>query len=174
MSAKTFKDDSACADAIARVGEIRAELARIEAAKAEAVANASADAEQKATPLQEEAAELTARIRTFCEEDRARLTDNHRTKTAQFKTGSVSWRQKQPRLVIDPAMKDKIVAKLKQLSGFTRTKVEIDTAAVKKSLTEDKKSPCKRIKGLTLEPSDEGFEVKPTGAELAERRDLAA
>ncbi|WP_128292027.1 host-nuclease inhibitor Gam family protein [Afifella aestuarii] len=176
MPAKSMpiKNDAACAEAIARIGTIRADLARIETEKAKAVAKAAAAAEETASPLQEEEAGLVVAVEAYCAKERKRLTENGKSKTAEFKTGKVAWRKGQAKLVIDPALEDKILDKLKKLQGFTKTKIAIDRSAVKTSLTDDKASPLKRIKGLSIEEAKETFSVTPTGAELAERKDLAA
>ncbi|WP_414832174.1 host-nuclease inhibitor Gam family protein [Afifella sp. YEN Y35] len=172
MSATTFTDDTACAEAIARIGAIRADLARIETTKTKAVAKAAATAEEKASPLQEEEAGLVAAVEAYCARERKRLTDNGKSKTAEFKTGKVAWRKGQAKLLIDPTLEDKILDRLKKLQGFTKTTVAIDKSAVKTSLTDDKASPLKRIKGLSIEEPKETFSVTPTGAELTPRKDL--
>lgn len=167
---ETFESDEACAAAIARIGALDVQLGRIEATKASHVAAAAKEAEDRATPLQEERAALELQVAEYATANRERLTDGHRSKTANFTTGAISWRLGKDRVVIDPTLQDKVLERLKRLQGFTRTKVEPDLTAIGKSLAEDKDSPLKGIRGIRLQKGVETVAVKPTTAELVERR----
>jgi len=164
-------DDEACAAAIARIGEVERALQRIEASKAKHVADAASEAEEKATPLQNERAELEAQIRAYAEAHRQRLTDGFRRKSAPFTTGECEWRLGTGRVIVDdrPEMKPKIFERLKKLGGFIRIREEIDRSAIGKALRADPKAPVGRVPGISFEPPVESFVVKPTGAELVER-----
>lgn len=164
-----IETDEAAADAIEAIGKLDRDLARIEATKSQAVATAARNAEDRATPLLDQRRALADKVEAYCNANRERLTNGHRSKTAEFTTGSCAWRKGRGRVVVEPTLQEKILDRLKQLSGFVRVKEEIDVAAVGKSLAEDKQSPLKRIKGLRYEEGRETFTVKPTAAELVER-----
>lgn len=161
----------ACEAAIARLGEINRHLARIEARKSEQVAKVTAEAEEKAKPLQDERPALESLVKTYCETERETLTGGFRTKTVKLRTGEVGWREGQPRLTIDErsAVKEQIIAKLRKLAGaFLRDKVEIDKTAIKNELVKNPKAPVGKIAGITLEPGTETFFIKPIEAPLAD------
>ncbi len=159
-------DDDACATAIGRMGELDRELALIATTKAEAVEKASTAAEKAAEPLITERASLFEQVRAYCAANRLRLTNDGRSKTATFPTGSTAWRLGRQRVSIDTVLKDKIIALLKKrgLSDLIRTKEDIDTTALGKA-----KDKVKGIKGITFVPPEEDFSVTPVTADLVER-----
>ena len=169
-TAAALADDAACAAAIGGIGALDVQLTRIEATKASQVAAAAKEAEDRAAPLQAERAALVGQVSGYAVANRVRLTENHKSKTVKFPTGEVSWAAGRGRVVIDPALKAKVLDRLKKLTGFTRTKVEPDVTAIGKSLREDDKSPLRRIPGLSLEGTGEQLTVKPVSAELVEPR----
>ncbi|HWJ71925.1 MAG TPA: host-nuclease inhibitor Gam family protein [Kaistia sp.] len=160
-------DDETCAAAIGRMGELDRELALIATTKAEAVEKASTAAEKAAEPLIAERAGLFDQVKAYCAANRQRLTDEGRSKTATFPTGSASWRLGRLRVSIDTTLKDKIIALLKKrgLGDLVRTKEDIDTTAVGKA-----KDKVKGIKGITFIPPEEDFSVSSVTADLVERR----
>ncbi|MCX5495795.1 host-nuclease inhibitor Gam family protein [Kaistia dalseonensis] len=166
QTAPKLGDDEACATAIARMGQLDRELAVIEAAKAEAVERASVLAEKSAEPHIAERAKLFEAVKIYCVENRDRLTDGGRRKTAPFTTGEAAWRLGRQRINIDSTLKEKIIALLKKrgLSDLVKTKEDIDVTALGKA-----KDKVKGIKGITFVPPAEDFSVSPITAELVER-----
>lgn len=166
MTDLPFADDEACAAAIARIGAIDRDLAVIEATKSETIAKAASIAEKAAEPLFNERAEHFAAVKAYCEANRTRLTDGNRSKTATFTTGSAAWKLGRPRVNIDPALREKIIATLKKrgLGELVRTKEDLDITAIGKA-----KDKVKTVKGITFVPAEESFDVAPVAAELAPR-----
>lgn len=164
-------DDAACAEAIARMGQLDRDLAVIETAKSEAVEKAATLAEKSASPLLEERAALFERVKAYCEANRARLTDGGRRKTAPFQTGEAAWRLGRQRIEVDTPLKDKIIALFKRrglLDLIRKSKEDVDVPAVAKALAKDK-TVLKGVKGITVHPPVESFFVEPITAELVDR-----
>lgn len=161
-----IRTDEACDAAIARLGALDRELAAIEAAKAAAVAAASTAAESAATPLQDERSSLAASVEAWCAAERTRLTDAGKTKTVEFKAGTVAWRLGRKRVEIDETLTtaEKIVAKLKELrlTRMIRVKEEPNKTAI---LNEPDK--VKGIRGLRIIEGVETFSIEPVSATLA-------
>lgn len=157
-------DDAACEAAIARMGEIALQLAAIEQTKSMAVAAASNAAEDAASPLQAERAELEERVSVFCAANRERLTAGG-SKTVAFKTGAVSWRKGRDRVVYEESRLARIIAALraKGLKRMIRVKEEINKTAIA-----NEPDKIKGIAGLRIEPGEETFSIEPTSAPLAQ------
>lgn len=168
-AAPALASDEEAAAAIERIGFLQRELAKIDTAKAKKVAEASKEAEDRATPIHDEMRPLQEGVEAWCNAERVRLTDGNRSKTATFTTGTCSWRKGRGRVVVEATMKEKVLDRLKKLAGFTRPKIEIDLAAVSKAFAEDPKTPLRKIPGLSFEAGTESFFISPTGAELVER-----
>ncbi|MBN8994323.1 MAG: host-nuclease inhibitor Gam family protein [Rhizobiales bacterium] len=163
-------DDDACAAAIGRMGEIDRDLAAIEAKKSAAVSAATKIAEDSATPLQGERAELEAKVAAYCAANRPRLTSEGKTKTVTFATGEVSWRLGKEKLQVDDSMVDKLLAALTKmrLGRFIKVTRSISTQGIL-AATEAERKRLARLKGLAFVPPGESFTIKPVAAALADR-----
>lgn len=166
-SPELFADDDACAAAIGRMGAIDVSLQRIAAAKSQAVATASVNAENQAKPLQEERGALEAKVAAYCAANRDRLTAGRTRQFAPFATGKGLWRKGKDKVVVDETKLDKIIAKLRELKliRFIRTPdPEIDKTAIAKE-----PAAIKPVRGISIEPGKETFSVEPIAADLVER-----
>jgi phage host-nuclease inhibitor protein Gam len=165
-------DDDACAAAIAAVAEIDRALLRVEADKNEAVAVAAQRAEDQAGPLIEKRAILVRSVQDYCEQHRARLTDNGKRKFAPFPTGEGVWRQGRDTVDIDPAETEALVAKLKAMGKAFLRFIRVSESLRKTALndaTETEKARLRKLKGLRFVKGEESFAVRPLALPLAER-----
>lgn len=163
-----FADDAACADAIARLGAIGRQLDKVETDKSKAVAEASKRFEDQATPLVDERAALERQVEAYCVANRARLTQDGKSKTAAFTTGSAAWRSGRQQVQVDRELEAKILATLKKRGHLDLIRVREDLllTEIGKPASKDK---IKGIKGITVVPGKESFSIAPLAAELVER-----
>ncbi|KFB96134.1 exonuclease inhibitor, partial [Trabulsiella guamensis ATCC 49490] len=90
------------------------------------------------------------------EANRAELTRDGKTKTANLTTGEVRWRARPPSVTIRKV--EDVIAMLKKLSlgKFLRNKEEINKEAILASPTE-----VKGIAGIAIKTGVEDFEIIP-------------
>lgn len=148
--------------AVHRLGELRRQLTRAETKLNDQVAKLKLEADAAAKPLQEEVAQLSARVQGFCEANRTELTNGGRTKTVIFATGEVKWRARPPSVSIRGV--EAVIAYLKaQYQGrFVRTKEEID----KEAMLADRET-ASAIPGVKIGSEGEDFVIEPLNVELA-------
>ncbi len=168
MDDDRITSDEACAVAIARVGELDRDLARIEQTKSAAVSRAAAEAEARAKPLQEERASIAARVFAYADEHRDRLTEGGKRQNAPFPSGKVEWRKGRPSVQAEPAALEKAIARIRAvgLDRFLRVKTELDKVAILKEPALLKEH---RVRGITIVPGEETVSVSPLAATLAEQ-----
>lgn len=148
------RDD--CAADIAKLGEIDRELARTQADMNDAIAGVTASWQPQIDALKAQADTLRAGIQTWCEANRAAITDNGRVKTANFITGDVSWRQVPPSCSIRHA--EAVIETLKRLglTKFVRVKEEVNREAVL-----EEPDAVRGVAGLTIVTGVENFSIVP-------------
>lgn len=149
---------------IGRIGEISRELTRQDADLGDALALAKQKAEAVALPLKDELESLKERVQRWAEANRDDLTRAGKTKTAEFTTGTVSWRLRPPSVTIRGGV-DNVIAWLKaNLEGrFIRTKEELDKEALRSA-----PEIAVTVPGVKLGSAGEDFVIEPFGGELAE------
>lgn len=158
------QNDLEAASALARIGEIARQVARVEADCNAEVSKLTEAAGAKAAPLKAEGDGLVEALKVYCEANRARLTDG-KSKTIVFATGVVSWRLRPASVKLREKV-DVIIERIKLLdlgAAFLRTKEEINKDAM---LADAEKA--KTIAGVTIASDGEDFYVEPLEAEIAE------
>lgn len=162
--------------AIARIGALSRDLARIETTKAELIAAATATAEAEATPLLAERNVLSAKVEAYCAANRARLAPEG--KTVEFASGLVAWRQTSGSIEIDKALESKIIDYFRSVRGFYKRFVRVTEAVSKRAIaaaTPEEKAKLGKVKGIRFVPGEEAFSITPAGASdgLADRPEAA-
>ena len=95
-------------------------------------------------------------MHTFCEANRAELTNGGKVKTANLVTGDVSWRLRPPSVSIRGA--DTVIETLKRLAlgRFVRAKEEVNKEAI---LNEP--DAVKGVAGISIVTGVEDFVITP-------------
>jgi phage host-nuclease inhibitor protein Gam len=148
--------------AIAEIGRRQRERERIQASMNDELAAIKTRYEEEARPHNEALKALTEGVRTWCEANRAAITDGGRTKTANLSSGDVSWRLTPPKVKVTGVQAVLELLKSLQLTCFVRTKEEINKEAL---LAE--REVAEGIKGVEIVQVEE-FIVKPFETELEE------
>ena len=138
MATKRLKTPAAAApqtrDAVAAdirtIGDLQRQITRISADMNDAIAAITAQHQPDLDRLAADVKRLGAGVQTWCEANRADITDGGKTKTANLITGEVSWRQRPPAVKITKV--DLVIKTLKALglARYLRTKEEIDKDAI--------------------------------------------
>ena len=167
MATKTTKARKANVPVPGSIGEASEQLARIgalrrdiEARKHTAdnqVAEITRHIDEALTEPKQELAALEEGLRAYCEENRAALTDNGRTKTVKLATGRVSWRNLPAKVSVRGA-KD-VIARIKALglTDFLREKTEVNKEAML-----EKPDQAAAIEGVTIGSGGEEFSIEPS------------
>lgn len=161
------QSDAEAREMIARLGILQRELERRETDMNAALANIKQKVEAAAAPLRERHAEATEALRIYCAAHRDRLTQGGRSKTVDFGTGTVAWRQRPPKVTLSgkvEAVLEALLAGPRAWRKFIRVKNEIDKeamlAAPETALT---------VPGVKkIGSAGEDFVVEPFEAQLAE------
>ena len=151
-----------CDDMIRALGDVRREIARIDADMGDKLAETKEKFETRAQPLKEKAEELLGGVETFCAANRDRLTNGGKVKFATLKNGEVKWRVRPPKVTVRG--KDNILDALRELglSRFIRVKEDINKEAML-----EEPDAVKSIKGLTIGSEGEDFVVEPFESSLS-------
>ncbi|PJG86190.1 host-nuclease inhibitor Gam family protein [Conservatibacter flavescens] len=115
--------------------------------------------EEYAPQMNEIKAELEpiqAAVQAWCESHRDELTNNGKTKTGNFNTGDVQWRQRPPSVSVRGA--DSVIENLHTLglTRFIRTKEEVNKEAM---LNEPELASM--VAGVTIKTGIEDFVITP-------------
>lgn len=153
--------EAAAAD-IAKIGTHQRERERIAADMNDALAKLRQGFEEQAAPHAEAIKTLSAGVQTWCEANRAALTQDGKTKTARLASGEVRWRTRPPSVSVRAL--DNVLEALKRLKlqRFIRTKEEVNKEAI---LAEP--AAVTHIKGITI-TQKEDFVIVPFETELEE------
>jgi phage host-nuclease inhibitor protein Gam len=148
------RDD--CAVDINTIGRLSREITVKTAAMNDEIAAVTDRYTTEFTPLQEEVKSLTAGVQSWCEANRDDLTMGGKSKTGQFVTGTVQWRQKPPSVAVRGV--EAVIAALKQfgLDKFVRVKEELNKEAI---LNEP--AAVSGIAGLSIKSGVEDFVIQP-------------
>ncbi len=119
-----------CVEAIAQIGRLQRERARIEAAMNDDLAAIRQAYEEQAKPLGDEIRQLTDGVQTFCEANRDRLTQGGKVKFARLASGEIKWRMRPPKVSLRGI--DNIIEACKRLglTRFLRVKEEVNKDAM--------------------------------------------
>jgi phage host-nuclease inhibitor protein Gam len=148
------RDD--CAADINNIGRLSREIAVTQAAMNDEIAAITDRYTAIFTPLQEEVKSLTAGVQSWCEANRDELTANGKTKSGQFVTGTVQWRQKPPSVAVRGV--EAVIEALKQfgLTRFIRVKEELNKDAILNEPT-----VVAGVAGLSIKSGVEDFVIQP-------------
>lgn len=141
---------------IRKIGDITRVILRRETELNDQIAMLTNDVAPGIETLKNELERLQSGVQTWCEANRAELTRDGKTKTANLTTGEVRWRTRPPSVSIRKV--EDVIAMLKKLSlgKFLRNKVEINKEAI---LADPNK--VKGIAGITVKTGVEDFEIIP-------------
>ena len=158
------QSDTEAASALARIGVLARDIARIECTCNDAVSKLTEDAGVKAAPLREREELLIEGLKTYCEANRDRLTEGGRSKTIVFATGAISWRTRPASVKLRDKV-EVIVERIKALKliAFLRTKEEIN----KEAMLADQET-AKSVTGVSIASDGEDFFVEPLEVNIAE------
>ncbi|GLK60308.1 host-nuclease inhibitor Gam family protein [Azotobacter vinelandii] len=149
-------------EAIARIGLLQRERARIQADMNDELAKVRLRFEEAATPLNEQIAALTQGVHTWCEAHRSELTGNGKTKFHDFAAGEIKWRMRPPRVMLHSVETVLEVLKRLGLTRFIRVKEQVNKEAM---LAEP--DVVAGVAGVKIEQSED-FVVVPFGSKLEE------
>jgi phage host-nuclease inhibitor protein Gam len=141
---------------IRKIGDITRVILRRETELNDKLAELTNDAAPGIEALKKELDRLQTGVQTWCEANRAELTKDGKTKTANLTTGEVRWRIRPPSVSIRKV--DDVIAMLKKFSlvKFLRNKEEINKEAILAAPEE-----VKGIAGITIKSGIEDFEIIP-------------
>lgn len=147
--------------AIKTIGDLQREHTRLGADLNDAIANLTEAAAPSLKQLSERIMELQAGVQTWCESNREDICG--KGKSANLITGEVSWRQRPPSVSVRGS--EAVLACLKTLglTGFIRTKEEVNKEAM---LNEPDKA--RTIPGVSIVTGVEDFIITPFEVETQE------
>ncbi|EGP2156297.1 host-nuclease inhibitor protein Gam [Salmonella enterica subsp. enterica serovar Java] len=146
---------------IKKIGDIQRELTRIETDANDQIAVIMNQNTPKIEALRAELDVLQKGVQTWCEANRADITKDGKTKTANLITGEVAWRTKPDSVSVKGVeLVIETLRKLK-LDRFIRRKEEIN----KDAILADKKA-VENIKGISIVSGKEVFSITPFEQEI--------
>ena len=142
--------------AIKEIGDLSREHTRLTTEMNDKIGATSEQYAPQLKSLEKEIEPLQKAVQEYCEANRDELTEFGKTKTANFVTGEVQWRQRPPSVAIRGA--ESVLESLMRLGldRFIRTKNEINKEAL---LNEPE--VAKGIAGVTIKTGVEDFVIKP-------------
>lgn len=186
-------DRDACAAQIATIGTLQREHAMMTAQMNEAISEITRRFQPELDARTARITELSAGVQTWCEANRALLTDDGKVKFHEFMTGQVKWRLGTPSVSVTGA--DAVIKTLEALglAVYVRTKKEVDKEAVLATFSaaeritdhqidvepdQARQAELLRVRhhhellqglsGLKVKPGAESFSVEPLQIEAAE------
>lgn len=147
---------------IAAIGAHQRTRQRIEALMNDRFAAIKAEFEAQAKIHADAIARLTQGLEVWAAANRAALTDNGKTKTAELATGELRWRMTPPAVSLRNVVAIIAALKKKRLKRFIRVKEEVDKEAIRKE-----PEAVKAIAGITIDQHEE-FVVVPFETKLEE------
>lgn len=151
-----FTTEEQVQSAIKEIGDLSREHTRLTTEMNDIIADTSERYAPELKRLQAEIEPLQQAVQEYCEAHRDELTENGKSKTANFVTGEVQWRQRPPSVAIRGA--DAVLDFMQRMGfdRFIRTKNEINKEAL---LLEPE--VAKGIAGVTIKQGVEDFVIKP-------------
>lgn len=148
------KDD--CAADINEIGRLYREISVLTAAMNDEIAGITDRYTSTFTPLQDRIKVLQSGVQSWCEAYRDELTNGGKSKSGQFVTGTVQWRQKPPSVTVRGI--ESVIETLSRLGlgRFIRVKEELNKDAI---LNEPE--AIKGVAGLTIKTGVEDFVIQP-------------
>jgi phage host-nuclease inhibitor protein Gam len=152
---------------LAEYGTVMRSIEHLETDLNQALADAKKDYIEKASPHVVKADELFRGLQSYCDANRATLTDQGRVKTVDLGTGKVSWRWNPASVKLRGKVED-ILARIadagETYAPFLRATVEIDKVAMLRN-----PNLAQKIEGVKIASAGETFTVEPFADEqLAE------
>lgn len=146
---------------IKHIGDLQRQLARAQAEMNDAIAHITARYQPTLEAIGDQIKQLQYGVQAYCEANRAELTSEGKTKTANLITGEVQWRQRPPSVSVRGA--DAVIEALKRLGlgKFVRTKEEINKEAI---LNEPE--AVKGVAGISVVTGVEDFVITPFEQEV--------
>ena len=160
----------AAADLIYELGTLDRQLQRLDAGLKDALAQVKRTFEEQAQPHKDRQTALIEGLRSYCEANRDALTNGGKVKTAEFTTGSISWRLRPPSVKIkggEDAVITAIFASSNAVmqANFVRTKYEVSREGMLAN-----PALALTLSGVSITSEGEDFEVKPFAPEGIEGR----
>lgn len=146
---------------IHEIGMLQRQVARVEADMNDEIAAAKNRAEKATLGVRDTIDHLTEGLRTWCEANRATLTDNNKRKFADLGTGKIEWRLAPPKVTLRKV--DDVIKRIKTLGlkQFLRESVEVDKEAMLKD-----PEKARLITGVSIGSAGESFYVEPFETEI--------
>lgn len=164
---------------IRAIGDLQRDMARESATMNDAIAAITAKHQPTIDALKVSLQELQHGVHGWCEAHRAELTDDNKSKTANFITGTVNWRNDPPSVAVRNAEQVLDTLTALGLASYIRVKKEINKEAIlaDRAAADGKESPekdaavdrLKLLAGLTItiKSGVEQFVITPTEVEVA-------
>lgn len=148
--------------AIKDIGDLNRELNRLAIEQNDRLAAITEVYAPLMNAIKEQLAPKQEAVQAWCESNRDELTQNGKTKTANFNTGDVQWRQRPPSVAIRGA--DSVIESLHTLGleRFIRVKEEPNKEAM---LNEPELAAT--VAGVTIKKGVEDFVITPFEQEVA-------
>ncbi|MNO74492.1 Bacteriophage Mu Gam like protein [compost metagenome] len=121
--------DQVVAD-IKTIGDVQRELSRLETAMNDEIGQITERYSAPAEDLKKRLTTLQGGVQSWCEANRAELTDNHKVKFANLITGEVQWRIRPPSVTVRGADAVLELLRSKGLIRFIRVKEEVNKEAI--------------------------------------------
>jgi len=142
-------DRDACASQIRRIGDLQRDVARLQANMNDQVAEITDQFAPQLAELSEQIKALSAGVQTWCEANRAALTDSDKVKFHDFVTGLVKWRTGNPSVRV--SNEEAVIKTLRMLGlvEFIRVSEEVNKEAVLANFSAAPKITPAQITGET-------------------------
>ena len=147
--------DEVAAD-IKSIGDLQREQQALIAVMNEAIADITAEAQPRIEALAQQIDALQGGVQAWCEANRDALTHGGKTKTADFITGTVNWRQRPPSVAVRGMEAVLDTLRRMNLTRFIRTKEEVNKEAI---LNEP--DAVRGVAGITVRTGIEDFIISP-------------
>lgn len=147
---------------IGRIGTLRREIAARKATCDEVIRVAGEKFEADTVDLAGELLALETGVQTWCEANRAMLTNDAKVKYHEFGTGKVVWRMAPPSVRISSV--ENVIEQCKKIGflQFVRTKEEVNKEAML-----DEPDKARVITGVTIKSGGETFVIEPMELETS-------
>ena len=142
--------------AIKEIGDLSREHTRLTKIGRASIGATSEQYAPQLKSLEKEIEPLQKAVQEYCEANRDELTEFGKTKTANFVTGEVQWRQRPPSVTIRGA---EAVMEFLQRMGFDR--FIRTTQEINKEALLNEPDVAKGIAGVTIKTGVEDFVIKP-------------